>query len=204
MAFALTDAEFHMSTDNLTSQSPEDLKKAVRDIIQEARAKLQKLGVRTAVSSRALPGAKVSSALLFAASEFDLQAELLSLQEGRDLAYMQGNAFSLRVNFAVEEAERAGSAPNADGEKFAVPSPVSKPINHGSKWNAEADQELMVLWSYNGMQGTIDYIATKMSRSTASISHRLVLTGLVDSREEAREISRRRQAKARAEGGAPS
>ena len=62
----------------------------------------------------------------------------------------------------------------------------------------------MVLWSYNGMQGTIDYIATKMSRSTASISHRLVLTGLVDSREEAREISRRRQAKARAEGGAPS
>ena len=57
-----------------------------------------------------------------------------------------------------------------------------------------AEDRLMVLWSFNNIDGTLVRIGEKLERSEVAIAARLVQTGLVENREEARDISRRRAA----------
>lgn len=152
----------------------------INAILNEARRKLAKAGLRTAVSSGALPGSGISAALLIAASDRDLHGELVAISDGRGNAYCDIKSFSEKVDFSVSE------------NRLEAHEASAKPGNHGAKWSPENDEELMVMWSYNSIEGTLAKIAEKLQRSEVSIVARLVKTGFVESREEARDISRRR------------
>jgi len=98
------------------------------------------------------------------------------------------------VKFAVSELVHATAQQNSQGDATLVSEPSVKPKNHGVKWSEESDHELMVLWSFNNIDGTLVRIGEKLERSEVAIAARLVQTGLVENREEARDISRRRAA----------
>jgi len=168
--------------------------KKIKAILDETRNKLAKAGLRTLISSSALPGSDVTTALLIAPSEYGLQSILVALEDGKGNAYCDTNAFAAKVKFAVSELVHATAQQNSQGDATLVSEPSVKPKNHGVKWSEESDHELMVLWSFNNIDGTLVRIGEKLERSEVAIAARLVQTGLVENREEARDISRRRAA----------
>ncbi|HSY28999.1 MAG TPA: hypothetical protein VK832_15935 [Burkholderiaceae bacterium] len=165
----------------------------VQAILTEAQEKLASVGMRSLLTSSVLPGSGTVIVIFVAPNALDLQAALVSLENGKTEAFCDPKAFSVKVQFSLEESAMLGGQSESGHALNGISTTESlKAKNHGAKWTQENDEELARSWNAGAREGTLHKIAEKMARSEVSIAARLVKIGIVETREQAREISARR------------
>lgn len=72
-------------------------------ILNETKAKLERCGIYSLVSSNVLPGADASLSLFLGESEYDVQAAYVAQGDGGALAHQDNGPFAERVAAAMAE-----------------------------------------------------------------------------------------------------